>query len=313
MATSMVSIGSALLQVPLDLELAGTLLDAYWTLVVYHNSIRELGRTVTLARDDVPTRLKALSGNGARKLSADSVQELTGNLPGYELPRILARAEVGVESSEAIDLLACTNMLSVGVDIKRLGLMLVNGQPKTTSEYIQATSRIGRDASRPGLVVTMYSATRPRDRSHYENFLPFHQAFYRSVEPTSVTPFSIPSRKRALHAALVILVRHGIGLSGEGDAGHFRKEDPEVQMWVNKLKTRIMLIDPIEAVAACQELDNIVADWDAKSAKSKTVYYKARKQFAGLLKNFGDEILDAWQTLHSMRNVDRVCSVEVVR
>jgi hypothetical protein len=313
MATSMVNIGSALLQAPLDLKLSKTVLDAYWTLVVYHNSIRELGRTVTLARDDIPARLKAACGSDARKLNSDSVQELTGNVPAYELPRILERAERQVGSEGVIDLLACTNMLSVGVDIKRLGLMLVNGQPKTTSEYIQATSRIGRSKQRPGLVVTMYSATRPRDRSHYENFLPFHAAFYRSVEPTSVTPFSIPARKRALHAALVILVRHGVGHSGEGEAGRFNKDDPELQKWIAKLKERILFIDPIEAHAACDELDDIVEHWHKKSAEHKAVHYKARKQLPGLLKDFGNEVLDAWQTLHSMRNVDRVCSVEVER
>jgi hypothetical protein len=312
-ATSIVNISAALLQAPLDLKLTGDLLDAYWTLVIYHNSLRELGRTVTLARDDIPSRLTAASGEHARRLDPESVQELTGNVPGYELPRILERAEKKAGSNEAIDLLACTNMLSVGVDITRLGLMLVNGQPKTTSEYIQATSRIGRSVSRPGLVLAMYSATRPRDRSHYESFLAFHSAFYRSVEPTSVTPFSIPSRKRALHAALVILVRHGLGHSGEGEAGRFRKDDPAVQAWVDGLKARISLIDPVEAPAACADLDEIVEQWHRKSTEHKRVHYRHRKQFPGLLTDFGDEVSDAWQTLHSMRNVDRVCSLEVVR
>jgi hypothetical protein len=313
MTTSMVNIGAALLQAPLDLTLSGTQLDAYWTLVIYHNSLRELGRTVTLARDDIPARLKALWAAKGRKLTASSVQELTGNIQGYELPRILERAERTVEEGDAIDLLACTNMLSVGVDIKRLGLMLVNGQPKSTAEYIQATSRIGRSADRPGLVIAMYSATRPRDRSHYENFLPFHEAFYRAVEPTSVTPFSIPSRKRALHAALVILVRHGIGYSGEEDAGRFHRDDPELQKWIAGLKARISLIDPIEAPSAFKDIDEIVDHWHAKSAKHRKVVYRARKQFPGILKDFGDEeVWDAWETLHSMRSVDRVCGVEVV-
>ena len=104
-----------------------------------------------------------------------------------------------------LDVLLATNMVSVGVDVQRLGLMVVAGQPKTTAEYIQATSRVGRKF--PGLVFTVYNWTRPRDLSHYERFEHYHATFYKHVEALSVTPFASGALSRGLTALLVSCVR----------------------------------------------------------------------------------------------------------
>src|SRR5262249_11900187 len=137
-----------------------------------------------------------------------------------EIPVPQARQQLARKHSTAepgVDIAPCTSIISVGIDIDRLGLMLVNGQPKLTSEYIQATSRVGRGKV-PGLVFTCYSPSKPRDRSHYESFRDYHEKFYSFVEPTSVTPGAIPAIERALHAALVTVVRHAAGLASNARA-----------------------------------------------------------------------------------------------
>ncbi|MEU8514001.1 helicase-related protein [Kitasatospora sp. NPDC048722] len=289
--------------------------DDYWTLVAYHHSLRELGRTVTAAADDIPAQLAGLDGGrGIRELTDRQVQELTSNLPRAEQPVLLDRLERPWDDPQAVSFMPCTNMLSVGVDVKRLALMLMQGQPKTTAEYIQATSRVGRHTV-PGLVVAFFNATRPRDRSHYETFGTYHRSLYRHVEPTSVTPWSVPSRRRALHAALVILVRHRLGLSEENQAGHLTDVLPAAEALTEELLTRAAASDPHAADGIRAELAQLLTDWENAAlearAAGKELHYRSQgKGQLNLLKGF-EQHGGLWETPNSMRNVDRECQVTV--
>lgn len=312
--TAVVHTGTALLQAPVDLGLTGDAQDAYWTVVAYHSSLRELGRTVTIARDDINARLGSLVVGRPRR--EYDVEELSSSVPRALQPRLLERLNLPVSSGSVIDFLASTNMLSVGVDVPRLGLMLVNGQPKATAEYIQATSRVGRSAA-PGLVFGLFRSTKPRDRSHYENFRAFHSALYRHVEPTSVTPYSPPSRDRALHAALVILARHRLGLQSDGSAGKILERRSQVEDMAAKLVDVIERVEPREKQGAKQYLDHFIEDWVERAERadeeSKLLYYKPNgKGQINLIRQFNTKAV-GWQTLGSMRNVDMESLIEVAR
>jgi hypothetical protein len=192
--------------------------DPYMTVVGYFNSLRELGGMRRLVEDEVRTRVAKCEARRPtdwedahpwyrrRDLRAEPV-ELTSRESTANVSKTKARLGLQAVKDGAVDVLLASNMISVGVDIDRLGLMIIAGQPKTTAEYIQASSRVGRDAKRPGLVLTCFNVHKPRDRSHYERYSAFHQSFYRSVEATSVTPFSGPALDRGLAGVLVAMTR----------------------------------------------------------------------------------------------------------
>lgn len=191
--------------------------DPYMTLVGYFNSLRELGGSRRIVEDEVASRVSAYSqqkrvgdneGSFADRDIAREVAELTSRESTNKVADTKRRLALSQTDKEHVDVALATNMISVGLDITRLGLMVVLGQPKAAAEYIQASSRVGRDAAKPGLVITLLNVHRPRDRSHYERFEAFHAAFYRSVEATSVTPFTPRALDRALPAVVVLLGRH---------------------------------------------------------------------------------------------------------
>lgn len=193
--------------------------DSLMTLVGYFNSLRELGGMRRLVEDDVRTQ----AATRGQRVPADHIGpnpwfadreiheplELTSRRSTGQISAAKGRLERSHAEEETTDVVLASNMISVGVDITRLGLMVVAGQPKTTSEYIQASSRVGRSRQRPGLVVTCYNVNRARDRSHYEHFRAYHESFYRYVEAQSVTPFAPRALERGLTGAFVAATRLG--------------------------------------------------------------------------------------------------------
>lgn len=191
--------------------------DPYMTVLGYFNSLRELGGARRIVEEEVRNTVKHYGerrrigekrGLFRDRRSFSDVVELTSRVPTDKVAEARQRLESAFHEKARVDCAIATNMISVGLDIPRLGLMVVLGQPKTHAEYIQATSRVGRDDERPGLVVTLLNIHKPRDRSHYERFRHYHETFYRSVEVPSVTPFSARALDRGFAGALVALARH---------------------------------------------------------------------------------------------------------
>ena len=185
----------------------------------YFNSLRELGGARRILEEEVQgtirryrdrKRIGEQAGLFESRQASWDVLELTSRVPTDKVAEARRRLEARFhDRKQRVDSAIATNMISVGLDIARLGLMVVLGQPKTHAEYIQATSRVGREDRWPGLVVTLLNMHKPRDRSHYERFRHYHETFYRSVEVSSVTPFSARALDRGLAGALVGLAPHG--------------------------------------------------------------------------------------------------------
>jgi hypothetical protein len=194
-------------------EKYGRAADPWMTMVGYFNALRELGGARRIIEDDVTNRMRRADRKGLARRRRPLLRELTSRVSSGDIPEILDQLGVVHDPDRAkgsvppIDVLLATNMISVGVDVSRLGLMVAVGQPKATAEYIQATSRVGRDLAGPGLVVTIYNWARPRDLSHYESFEQYHATFYRHVEALSVTPFSARALDRGLTGVLVAMAR----------------------------------------------------------------------------------------------------------
>jgi hypothetical protein len=305
--TLMVRAYAALLQGAADLDVPSDVKDPYWTLVGYFNSLRVLGGARMQVQDDVTDRLALLAhSSGVAPREIEQRIELTSRESSSAIPRHLDHMTVSHPNEEALDVILATNMISVGVDIDRLGLMVVMGQPQSTSEYIQSTSRVGRRY--PGLVAVLYNASRSRDRSHYESFHGYHSALYRQVESTSVTPFSARARDRGLHAVLIALARLTIpGLAKNQGAVLIDQHLPEVELLRDKILDRVRLVEPDETDVARVQLDETIALWRRRAHDtSNLVFQQPFKPEVTLLRDAAKARLEdgVFPTLWSLRDVD---------
>ncbi|MEV6193549.1 helicase-related protein [Streptomyces sp. NPDC051920] len=283
--------------------------DAYWSLVGYFNSLRLLSAAELQVHDDVVAYLELLAEReGVAVRSVANYSELTSRVDASEIPTRLKGIEKKLPDEDTVDVLLATNMIAVGVDVDRLGLMAVMGQPQTTAEYIQATSRVGR--RHPGLVAIMLNSSRSRDRSHYESFQHFHSALYREVESTSVTPFSARARERGLHAVVVALARILIPAARPNEgAGRIESYEHIVRGRIRSvLLDRVAAVTPEEAVAAAQAFDAFVDWWCDEADIHSGLLFEPRRggRAPALLKAYDDESEAAQgiSTLWSLRDVD---------
>lgn len=296
--------------------------DPWMTLVGYFGSLRELAGTRRLVDDDIASRLRRMHRRGLASRKLRPIKELTSRLGSTEIPDLLDRLEVGFDPDDdvkrktdrklraPIDVLLATNMVSVGVDVKRLGLMVVAGQPKNTAEYIQATSRVGR--THPGLVCTIYNWARPRDLSHYETFEHYHETFYNHVEALSVTPFAPRAVDRGLTALLVSLIRLSSPRYAPNEAAPaLRRDDPLVRRVVELIVRRAELVEESTTRGddVRKQLERRIDDWLAAATPQvggAKLGYKGQMDGVtrGLLKPAGAGPWEPFTCLNSLRDVE---------
>ena len=321
----------------------GALLDAWWTLLVYHGSLKGVGvsrnalreieeridrlqrewralRAAHGAPEEQPQQSSGASADHAqrwRQQLAERLTQLTSQMSADENAGGFARLAEPSDDPDGLDLALATNMVSVGLDVPRLALMVINGQPLTTAEYIQASSRVGR-GDVPGIVVANYYRDQARSLSHYEDFRAYHEAFYRFVEPTSVTPYTYQARLRALHAALVIAARHGSdNLTANERAQAFDPNEPEMGKVIDELIKRCRSADSGRGDDSAAHIRRLAAHWAdtarrAREQRQRLVYAGHDRRDQRLLYSHDARVKGEWVTLHNMRNVENTALIKIL-
>jgi len=313
MQTVQVRVAASTLQVARDIPEEDR--DGYWTNLNFLNSLRELGNTVSLLQSDVPdylTGLRRRDGLTDPRWPRNPM-ELTSRRRNDEIPKAIEQLQVPFTDPQCVDICLASNIIEVGIDIDRLGLMTIIGQPKTTAQYIQVSGRVGRQPSvSPGLVITIYGAAKPRDRSHFERFQTYHQRLYAQVEPTSVTPFAQPVLRRALHAAIVAGIRQSSNESLEPNPFPGAEFDAAALL----LQERAAATDFGTVSDVSDEIRRRKQQWRSwqRTNWSANAFDGDPEQglmrFAGTLPALNPQAT-IWDVPTSMRNVDAECSLQI--
>ncbi len=318
---------------------SGEAADPYMTVVDYFTSTRELAGMRRLVEDDVTDRLGRQEALVVRRRPL-TLAELTSRMDSRKITQSLANLERRFEPSQdsttgraalrqlrkddrnawekvarsallrPVDVLLATSMLQVGVDVQRLGLMVVTGQPKNMAEYIQATSRVGRSGSGPGLVLTIFHWNRPRDLAHYEHFCYEHATFGRRVEGLTTTPFSKRALDRGLAGVLVGAVRHQTDMALPNLGANLAPLGPAaVGPLVDLLRSRAETVaDSAPVGAEVAQRAQLQLDRWQKKRKLLPVgqlgYEASTKAAAGLLRGPDEEPWDDWSAPMSLRDVE---------
>ena len=323
--TTLIRLYAVVLQKVYDLSLDPEYedyVDPYYTLIGYFNSLRELGGAKRLLDDDIKKRIHHLflkyQYKDQRFLNDGRSQEITSRMPSTKISETLDKLELkfdkkkGRDKQDCYDTVIATNMIAVGMDVDRLGLMTVVGQPKQNSEYIQATSRVGRKF--PGIIFTVYNPYRPRDLSNYENFVGFHSQMYRYVEGTTATPFAARARDRDLHALIVSLLRLQIEkMAPNKGANEINTVDnDEIENVKNKILERVKIVAPSAYSQTVSDLEAFLSTWKDLASNGKLFYHiKDRTNGNQTLLTYYTDFANKTEkpTLNSMRDVEQASSL----
>lgn len=284
----------------------------FWTIVSFYNSLRDVGKVYNKVPAEISDFLKLLHNRyqfnkqiyGFNYFGlAGRTKELTSRIESNSIKKLLDELEMKFSLitkdgwtfvQNTVDLVLASNMFSVGIDIERLNVMLMNGQPKNVAEYIQASSRVGRKDK--GIVINLLDANRSRDKSYFENYVPFNNAYYKYVEPLSVTPFTEIALDKVLASLLVCFVRHKQGLYLDKRAKDFTGNYEELKTFISeRIKNKKQL------GYALGKLKDLAKNWTTKEGD---LTYKI------LIKKMSD--LDDWSLMMSMREIDTNSIVKII-